>query len=680
MEDLKEIGYEGGKTTHGDVRRAINENVAAANRNFSDVSEAATKAQAGVTELREQLDEVSATATEAKNGVTELGQKVEGVSAVATEAQSGVTELRQQLGEVSDTATKAQTGVTELGEQLEGVSAVAQEALNTANSAKQTAATANSTAGAAKTAAEGAAADAATAKSDAATAKSDAATAKSTAEAAKSTAETASQTAATAKSTADTAKQTAEEAKASAEGLTGEVTGLGQRLDEVSADATGATDGLHQFMTLGILTEAPFPRATAEASGSFAAVGGDAPLKDGEIIPWTGWLTLVLCYQTTDSAAKVKLTGYAGQTLGKCELIGETAVAATEEPRVVRITGEHDYNPRRIGSPDACMAGSSYHVNVEVKSQNAGFTMLWAVVYESDEYGNPRRRGGSLRQYIETMQTKLAGINIETAKYNEKTGFHEANGLTDLSFNDMLKSANAGIVSLTNSSLYSTNSVRTNLVSAPYHTNSANSQFFQSFQCYGNNSMEVFVMYGYGSSNINLNIRDYGFSGNKLRAILATIRIYGKYPITNTPNLESAYIISDSDIKLASTEVFSYDSLNYSITRSINSGKAITITVSPAIYTKLTGSTVENWGDLKTKAEGKGVQLVSKGDANYPFLTEVIWHSYAALDRKIDAAASGDYIYIHTQDKKKIDSKQQDNWGTLVTLAAEKNITFAQAE
>ena len=672
MEDLKEIGYEGGKTTHGDVRKAINENVAAANRNFSEVSEAATGAQEDVAELGQQLDEVSATATEAKNGVTELRRQLGEVSAVATEAQADVTELGQKLDGVSEVATEAQKGVTELGQKVEGVSAEAQEALAAANSAQHTAETA----------------------------KSDAATAKSTAETASQTAETAKSTADTAKSTADTAKQTAEGAKASAEGLTGEVTELGQKveevsataneaqkgvtelgqqLDEVSADATGATDGLHQFMTLGILTQAPFPRATAEASGSFAAVGGDAALKDGEIIPWTGWLTLVLCYQTTDSAAKVKLTGYAGPTLGKCELIPETAVAASEEPRVVRITGEHDYNPKRIGSPDACMAGSSYHVNVEVKSPNAGLTMLWAVVYESDEYGNPRRRGGSLRQYIETFQTKLKGIGIEHPVYNENTGFFEANGLTDLTFDDMCAINSAGIVTISSSSLYSSNKVRTNLISAPYHTISSNSQFFQTFQCYGNNSMEVFVMYGYGNSNINLNIRDYGFSGNKLRAILATIKTSGSRALTNMPKLETVYIKVDADKNFSYTDLISYDSLTYMINGSINSS-AITITVSSAVYSKLSGSTVENWGSLATLASGKNITLLAKGDTGYPFLTEVLWHSYAALQKKINDATNGSTIYIHKQDKQKITSSQQDNWGTLVRLAAEKNITFAQAE
>ena len=743
MEDLKEIGYEGGKTTHGDVRRAINENVAAANRNFSEVSEAATQAQAGVTELGQQVEEVSAVATKAQADVTELGQQVEEVSAVATKAQADVTVLGEQLEGVSETATEAQRGVTELGEQLEGVSATATEAQETANSAKRTAETANSTAetanstaGAAKTAADGAAADAATAKSDAATAKSDAATAKSTAETAsqtaataKSTAETASQTAATAKSTAETAKQTAEEAKASAEGLTGDVTALrqqlegvsataneaqagvtelgeqlgevsavatkaqedvtelGQQLDEVSANATDATDGLHQYMTQGILTQAPFPRATAEASGSFAAVGGDMALKDGEIIPWTGWLTLVLCYTTTDSAAKVKLTGYAGPTLGKCELIGETAVAASEEPRVVRITGEHDYNPKRNGAQDACMAGSSYHVNVEVKSPNAGFTMLWAVVYESDPYGNPRRRGGSEREHI----CSFYGLNINfgfasdqntrtPVVYNERTGLFEMNGLTDLTWAQMrqVEKTDEMIVSRDNAVTFSGATLisRTNTFARPGRSQTNYVNFFvEDTEVLHINNVLGFPGSGFLSGDCAKLVAILGrFNQNYYETQFTQHNAFGVQSTLETVKVYNAKWNTVLKIKN-----LSWDSLNYLITNAANTG-AIIVTVHAGVYAKMTGGTVDDWGSLGTLASEKDVKLVSFGESGYPFLTRVLWHGYKRLENKINVATSGDIIYIHPDDRRKISAAQQDNWGELVTAASAKNITFAQSE
>lgn len=92
------------------------------------------------------------------------------------------------------------------------------------------------------------------------------------------------------------------------------------------------------------------------------------------------------------------------------------------------------------------------------------------------------------------------------------------------------------------------------------------------------------------------------------------------------------------------------------------------------------GSVVENWGSFATLASGKNITLLAKGDSGYPYLTEPFYRSYIGLYNKINSATNGSTIYIHTQDKRKITSSQQDNWGTLVTLAAEKNITFAQAE
>lgn len=498
-------------------------------------------------------------------------------------------------------------------------------------------------------------------------------------------ANSAQQTAETAKSTADTAKQTAEGAKASAEGLTGEVTELGQQLDEVAADATGATDGLQQFMTQGILTQAPFPRATAAASGSFAAVGGDAPLKDGEIIPWTGWLTLVLCYTTTDSAAKVKLTGYAGPTLGKCELIGETAVAASEEPRVVRITGEHDYNPKRNGAPDACMDGSSYHVNVEVKSPNAGFTMLWAVVYESDEYGNPRRRGGSLREQIEgTLQSCPAlalGRGTTTATvYNEKTGWFEVNGLVDMTFDDCLLVLNdfpakTAINSLNNDFI---SHARTNNALQGIYNSGVNFNFYND----GGETLALgpqlrSSMSGFLNQNNN----------NNLIAILSYIRFQGANISAGSSlfceKLESLAIKNISgSYSFAKNPSLSWDTWKYLIDNAAEgiSEEGITVTVHADVYAKMTGGTVDDWGSLGTLASEKGVKLVSFGESGYPFLTRVLWHGYKRLENKINAATSGDIIYIHPDDRQKISAAQQDNWGTLVTLAAEKNITFAQAE
>lgn len=448
----------------------------------------------------------------------------------------------------------------------------------------------------------------------------------------------------------------------------------------VRDDVAKVSDTLSEYMSAGYLT-APFPRNSFGKNDYFIG-RQNVPLKDGEIIPWTGWLTLVLCYMTTDSAAKVKLTGYAGPTLGKCELIGETAVTATEEPRVVRITGEHDYNPKRNGSPDACMAGSDYYVNVEVKSPNAGFTMLWAVVYESDPYGNPRRRGGSERerlcacQGVQIQNTFENDANIKTpVVYNERTGWFEMNGLTNISWKDMLAIANnpsSDVISaqVKNTSVYY-NGARTNAFSRGVSSQQAimNSSFTDIEVLHLNNSIalpqsgwmssdcEVIAIIGY----FNLGYAKKFDQGNA-------------FGVQTT--LESVKLRSLKQSFTLNVKMLSWDSINYLITNAANT-EAITITVHSDVYAKLTGGTVDNWGSLGTLAEEKGVKLVAYGESGYPFLTRVLWHGYKRLENKINAATSGDTIYIHPDDRRKITEAQKDDWAALVTAGAEKQISFA---
>lgn len=464
--------------------------------------------------------------------------------------------------------------------------------------------------------------------------------------------------------------------------------------DSVRSDVAKISDTLSEYMSAGYLT-APFPRVSFVANDDFTGKQ-NVPLKDGEIIPWTGWLTMVLCYKTTDSAAKVKLTGYAGPTLGKCELIAETAVAASEEPRVVRITGEHDYNPKRNGSPDACMDGSSYHVNVEVKSPNAGFTMLWAVVYESDEYGNPRRRGGSERELltrcnciqihdgITSTDTFINKYLWSKPAYNDNTGLFEMNGLVDLTWNDMRDIVENDPFDLSTPQTAGgvANAIRTYKTSRRHYNISASANV--KYANYLQSKNEVFAVPSPGYDMRQLTDTNASFYGNSnLRAILCVVNPSAN-PFELSTRIET-FIFKElnKDITISASDYISYDSLAYMIDKATNSS-AITVTVSATIYAKLSGSTIENWGDLKVLAGTKNVKLVAKGDAGYPFLKNVLWHSYAALNKKITDAANGDTIYINTADRYKLGDDdrgaQADNWGTLVTLAAEKNITFAQAE
>lgn len=722
MEDLKEIGYEGGKTTHGDVRRAINANNEVANGNFDELSSAvqdAAKAAQGATETAQAAD---AAAGEAKQTAEAAKGTAEGAAEAAAEAQRVAGAAEEVAEGAAATAEAAQEAAT-------GAQSAAETAARDAATAKQDAATAKSDAASAKSTAEGAQSTAETAASNASAALEAAQAAQGTADTAKETASTANGTAgaaktaadkaaedaaaaksdaATAKSTAETAKSTAEEAKASAEGLTGGVTELGQQLEEVSAvaseaqagvtelgqqldevasDAADAADGLHQFMTMGILTQAPFGKSTAAASGSFAAVGGNVALADGEIIPWTGWLTLALCYETTDSAAKVKLTGYAGPTLGNCELIGETAVAASSTPRVVRITGEHDYNPGRNGSSDACMVGSSYHVNVEVQNPNAEFTLLWAVVYESDEYGNPRRRGGSIRRFYAQMNTveipsitgEVGYRTLSTPKYNERTGWFELNGLTDVTWATMEAiAADTEFNTVYPNNFTRKRGIRTNKVGW-HHGNVRGS--VANLLAYYYQGLEVVAMPspGYLMAQIQVNNGSFSNCGN-LFALLLIIEARVANIFDLSEEIETCYIIpitTLTELSMKDQAKMSWESIKWMIDAVSGRTSTLTVTVHADVYAKLTGGTVDNWGSLGTLAEEKGVKLVAYGESGYPFLTRVLWHGYKRLENKINAAKSGDVIYLHPDDRRKITAAQQDDWAALVTAGAEKQISFA---
>ena len=532
-----------------------------------------------------------------------------------------------------------------------GDGAVAQEALEAANSAKttataaqRTAETANSTAGAAKTAAEGAAADAATAKSDAATAKSTAETASQTAETAKSTADTA-------KSTADTAKQTAEGAKASADGLTGDVTAMGLS-QSFLADYAGSGEPV--------------------AAGASAVSVLTSTLQSGELVPWHGWFTLVACYTTEDAGAQL---GAVGTHEGSAEqvIVPMTRVSAGERA-VARLTADPGTRTVTLEGGDA--------VEVRKLTTSGALTLHWAILYESDEYGNPRRRGGSLRAQIEgTLQSytvSALGTSALTATvYNEKTGWFEVNGLVDMTFDDCLLvlkdfPAKTAISSLNNDYI---SHARTNNALQGIYNVGINFNFY-------NDGGETIAlgpqicssMFGYL----------YGNNNNNVRAILSYIRFTSANINNTTPlnckNLESIAIKNISgSFSFAKCPSLSWDSWKYLIDNA-DEGIAdggITVTVHADVYAKMTGGTVDNWGSLGTLAEEKGVKLVAYGESGYPFLTRVLWHGYKRLENKINAAKSGDVIYLHPEDRQKIASAQKDDWAALVTAGAEKNISFA---
>lgn len=543
-----------------------------------------------------------------------------------------------------------------------GDGAVAQEALEaagaaqtTAEGAQRTAETANTTAGAAKTAADGAVKDAQAAQTAASsasqtanTASQTANTAKQTADTAKSTADTAKQTADTAKSTADTAKQTAEGAKASAEGLTWDVTAMGLS-QSFLADYAGTGEPV--------------------AAGAEAVSVLTSTLKKDELVPWHGWFTLVACYTTEDANAQICAVGKHGESAEQV-IVPLTKVSAGERV-VAKLTADPGTRTVTLEGGDA--------VEVRKLTTTGALTLHWAILYESDPYGNPRRRGGSEREMIEGVLNSYVNTGIHTggiskARYNERTGWFEVNGLTDMTFDDCLAvlgdfAPKVKIEALNNDF---TSSARTNNALQGIYDSRINFNFVNGCGeviCLGPQLRDNLFGFLYNNSN------------NGVIAILSYIRFQSNFTQgtseINAVNLETVdFRDLHTNLSVKNLASLSYETFRFMIEFATNSA-AITVTVHADVYGKMTGGTVDDWGSLGTLAEGKGVKLISYGESGYPFLTRVLWHGYKRLENKINAAKSGDVIYIHPDDRRKITEAQRDDWAALVTAGAEKQISFA---
>ena len=741
MERLKTIDYVSG-LTHKDVREAINANSEVANGNFDELeagmqeaaggasnaaeaaaaaqtaADAAAKAAQGATETAQAADAAAGeakqtaeaakstaegaaeTAAEAQRVAGEAEGAAEGAAATAEAAQEAATgaqgtaetaardaatakqdaaTAKSDAASAKSTAEGAQSTAETAGRNAAQAVETAGEAQTAANAAQEaagaaqtaaegaqrTAETANATAGAAKTAADGAVKDAQAAKQTAEaaqtaassasqtanTASQTANTASQTANTASQTANTAKQTADTAKSTADTAKQTAEGAKASAEGLTGDVTAMGLSQSFLS-DYAGTGEPV--------------------AAGAAAVSVLTSTLKKDELVPWHGWFTLVACYTTEDANAQIGAVGKHGESAEQV-IVPLTKVSAGERV-VARLTADP-------GTRTVALEGGDT-VEVRKLTTTGALTLHWAILYESDPYGNPRRRGGSERERLCTCQgvqiqnTFDNDANVKTpVVYNERTGWFEMNGLTDLSWKDMRAIANNGS-SDTVSALVKNTSVyykgmRTNLFTRGFSSQQSlnNSSFGDMEVLHLNNSIAL-PQSGWMSSDCSV-IAIIGYFNLYYTDNFNQVNAFGVQT-----SLESVKLRSLKQSFTLNIKMLSWDSINYLITNAANTD-AITITVHADVYEKMTGGTVDDWGSLGTLAEGKGVKLISYGESGYPFLTRVLWHGYKRLENKINAAKSGDVIYIHPDDRRKITEAQRDDWAALVTAGAEKQISFA---
>ena len=640
------------KSTAGAAQAAAGE----AKSTAEAAREAATGAQGTAEAATRDAAQAKSDAAQAKSDAAQAKSD----AAQAKSTAEGALSAAGTAGENAQTAMGSANAAVETAEAAQAAASAAQTA---AEGAQRTAETANSTAGAAKTAADGAVKDAASAKSTAeaaqaaastasqtaSTAKSTADTAKQTADTAKQTAETAKQTADTAKSTADTAKQTAEGAKASAEGLTGDVTAMGLS-QSFLADYAGTGEPV--------------------AAGAAAVSVMTSTLKKDELVPWHGWFTLVACYTTEDANAQIGAVGKHGESSEQV-IVPLTKVSAGE-----RVVAKLTADP---GTRTVTLEGGDT-VEVRKLTTTGALTLHWAVLYESDPYGNPRRRGGREREMIEGMLNSYVNSGIHTgsiskARYNERTGWFEVNGLTDMTFDDCLAVLGDFAPKVSTGALNNdfTSSARTNNALQGIYDSRINFNF-------ANGCGEVICLGPQLRSNLSGFLYD-GNANNGVIAILSYIRFQSNFTQGSSEikavNLETVdFRDLHTNLSLKNLASLSYETFRFMIEFATNSA-AITVTVHADVYAKLTGGTVDDWGSLGTLADGKGVKLVSYGEDGYPFLTRVLWHGYKRLENKINAAKSGDVIYIHPDDRRKITEAQRDDWAALVTAGAEKQISFA---
>ena len=734
MERLKTIDYVSG-LTHKDVREAINANSEVANANFdeleagmqeaaggaSDAAEAAAAAQTAADAAAKAAQGATETAQAADAAAGEAKQTAEAAKSTAEGAAEAAAEAQRVAGEAEGAAEGAAATAEAAQEAAAGAQGTAETAARDAATAKQDAATAKSdaasakstaegaqstaetagrnaaqavetageaqtaanaaqeAAGAAQTAAEGAQRTAETANATAGAAKTaadgavkDAQAAKSTAEAAKTAASTASQTASTAKSTADTAKQTADTAKSTAEGAVASAEAAQGSADDVAGVIGG---GYATFVEKMVLNE------TQEdvTLGRFNM----GKVKEGEILPMNGTITLVVCYDGSaiDDTGVVSVIATLGASK-YASMIDRKKLPSGTGKTVCKLTNTY------AGLPAAVEGGMAVELRLATDTASTK-TAYWAILYESDPYGNPRRRGGSIRRFYEQLNTVSipsttvdvvgAGSYLGTPRYNGRTGWFELNGLTDITWDTMEAiAADTEFNSVYPNNFSRKSNIRTNKVGW-HHGNTAGS--VANFLAHYYQGMEVVAIptAGYNTPQLLVNNSSFGNCGN-LFAILMLMEIRTEKFMEQSTEIETCYLMpiaSLTSLSMKDQAKMSWDSINWMINVTSGRMSELTVTVHADVYAKMTGGTVDDWGSLGTLAEGKGVKLISYGESGYPFLTRVLWHGYKRLENKINAAKSGDVIYIHPDDRRKITAAQRDDWAALVTAGAEKQISFA---
>ena len=222
----------------------------------------------------------------------------------------------------------------------------------------------------------------------------------------------------------------------------------------------------------------------------------------------------------------------------------------------------------------------------------------------------------SKESFIPIWDYVCSGVNGQAAigKYNKTTGFFELNGLTDITFDEAIRIYQTRISRVQDISYGCRyNTQRTNLNNAfiDYAHSASIAQAASSSK-----KLEVFRLTSNNGQGFSASDMQSAFhSCSSLRKIIPHIRVGS---ITN-PNNAFYLCAALEDIQLHGVRcsynfqwspLLSYDSLSYMIKNATNTG-AITITVHPDVFAKLTDSSNEEWYALNELAISKNITFAT---------------------------------------------------------------------
>lgn len=198
-------------------------------------------------------------------------------------------------------------------------------------------------------------------------------------------------------------------------------------------------------------------------------------------------------------------------------------------------------------------------------------------------------------------------------KYNEESGYFEANGLVDITYQEAIRIFLASLTMNWNSGKANeaafTLNLRTLLVfgtGISQQSYTFDSTFYNSV--YGN--LKVIRLPQYFATHCSAILTRTFYSCRNLETIITPISpigaihnntFYNCYALKNLKILNLA-----SDINLKDSSVLTYDSLQYMVTNAANT-TTITIKVHPTIFTKLTDPSQEDWYALNQLAISKNI-------------------------------------------------------------------------